>query len=684
MDARETAGITTRLIVAYVRRQGGDDAVGRLLELAGETRPVEDLDDERTWSTYRQKIALFEAASELTNDPWVAYRIGASVLDHRIGRTVRLALTALGSPRQVLRRVARANVRFSTSATMRTIETASGRAVVAYRLHDEHDPSVHDCAYNQGLLSQVSVLFGLPPARIRHPRCQVDGAPECVYEVRWPRWRWWSGRGRRLAERDLDVLHGRISELESTVAELLTLEDLDAVLDRVATRAGVAVHAHRHLLAVTVRGRTSLHGAGLTAAQEQALGAELLETGQVHLHGATAMIVPVASARERYGWLAAFVPEGGGFLAGEEEHLEAYAGLVAGALEITAALASARRSERSKTALLALARRLAQERDEDGIVRRVAEAAPAVVGAQRVVVMRWDPDGQRMITVAARGFDEPADLSGPFAIPFDATPELAGLVADPAPRRYELGCGDPFIDEALVRYGHTAASVAPIVADDELLGLVVGLRIHGAQAPERPERQLDALASLADQAGIALARIRLLESAVHTATHDHLTGLAGRVLFHEHVEQALAEHRRVGRRAAICFVDLDGFKQVNDTHGHAAGDALLREVATRLRRAVREVDTVARMAGDEFALLLRELGGRDDADRIAAALVRDLGRPYDVVGATVEIGASVGVAMLPEDGTSPDALLRAADGAMYAAKRAGGAAHRRATDLATR
>lgn len=129
---RETAGVTTRLVVAYIRDVLGEDAVDDLLRRSGETRPVSVLEDERTWSTYDQKIALFTAAAELTGDPRAAYRIGSYVLDAQLARSQRMALAALGSPQQLLKSIARANVKFSTSATMRTVETSRGHGTVAY------------------------------------------------------------------------------------------------------------------------------------------------------------------------------------------------------------------------------------------------------------------------------------------------------------------------------------------------------------------------------------------------------------------------------------------------------------------------------------------------------------------------------------------------------------------------
>jgi diguanylate cyclase (GGDEF)-like protein len=158
------------------------------------------------------------------------------------------------------------------------------------------------------------------------------------------------------------------------------------------------------------------------------------------------------------------------------------------------------------------------------------------------------------------------------------------------------------------------------------------------------------------------------------ALHDPLTGLANRVLFYERVGHALSTHARAGETFAVFFIDLDGFKQVNDDFGHSAGDIVLREVADRLCGCLRESDTVARFGGDEFAVILERLAAPDDVHVTAARIVDSVQRPIDVGHGETRVTASVGIA-LNHPGDSADQILREADLAMYTAKTTGKCRH---------
>lgn len=153
----------------------------------------------------------------------------------------------------------------------------------------------------------------------------------------------------------------------------------------------------------------------------------------------------------------------------------------------------------------------------------------------------------------------------------------------------------------------------------------------------------------------------------HQAQHDALTGLPNRFLFHERLDQMLSTRRRGRGGFAIVMLDLDHFKEINDTLGHLAGDSVLIQVAVRLTAATRDGDLVARLGGDEFAVLLPGAAGQDVATTIAR-LSSCLEEPIEVDGVRLEVDLSAGVAVFPVDGRDADSLLRRADTAMYAAK----------------
>jgi diguanylate cyclase (GGDEF)-like protein len=166
----------------------------------------------------------------------------------------------------------------------------------------------------------------------------------------------------------------------------------------------------------------------------------------------------------------------------------------------------------------------------------------------------------------------------------------------------------------------------------------------------------------------------MIASAEHRAQHDVLTGLANRALFLEVAARQVELCKRERTQSSMLFIDLDGFKRVNDQHGHATGDQLLRAVAARLSSAVRGSDVAARLGGDEFALLLVHTGVALAAG-IAAKLVDSLSAPYELGTHTVGVSASIGVAGFPDSGSTAEEILKRADEAMYRAKLAGKHGH---------
>lgn len=152
------------------------------------------------------------------------------------------------------------------------------------------------------------------------------------------------------------------------------------------------------------------------------------------------------------------------------------------------------------------------------------------------------------------------------------------------------------------------------------------------------------------------------------ANFDALTGLPNRSMFHDRLEHEIQKAKRAGQRLALMFIDLDQFKEVNDTLGHDIGDILLKQVAGRLSACIRQIDTVARIGGDEFTVIMGELADIDSVERVARNILHTLAEPFRLEGDTLHISGSIGITLFPEDATDADILLKNADQAMYAAK----------------
>ncbi len=208
---------------------------------------------------------------------------------------------------------------------------------------------------------------------------------------------------------------------------------------------------------------------------------------------------------------------------------------------------------------------------------------------------------------------------------------------------------------------------APVMRDNRVVALI-GV---GNKPEDYVEEDLEAVRELASMVMDMVERKRVEERIEHLAYHDPLTQLPNRTLLTDRLRQAMAESKRGQRMLAVCFLDLDGFKPVNDTYGHANGDRVLVEVAHRLGGCVRAGDTVARLGGDEFAILFGNLNDVEECEHALERIMDALRVPFVVSGHPAHLSASVGVSLYPDDHADPDTLLRHADQAMYAAKQGG-------------
>ncbi|MHB8429305.1 MAG: EAL domain-containing protein [Acidimicrobiales bacterium] len=518
--------------------------------------------------------------------------------------------------------------------------------------------------------------------------------------------------------------------VEGALATALELsgDDLGSLLSQIASRADAVVSTLTYLLMVRVRpdAPVQLHYRGLVPEEAQTLAAHLwdLEREEIEATGAgegSRLVVDIASTRRKYGRLVEFLPPDDASPPFEGRVLHLFAEYAATALDVFDVLAEVKRSDATARSLLSLSEHLSRVTTVPDMVDLVLDAVPGVTGCERCAVYLWDREPGQLRDPARAGIGDAGGAggsdgddaivtgngtaSGPFASADCASslPEgPAWSVVAPSTMGPDAGRGDSnrFIDmdaaladellehratltlhanephptlRALFKW--TASDrvvVVPMVAVGELLGvLVVGF--SGAD-PEETTAEADLverLNALADQAATALQNVNLLERISHLAWHDALTGLPNRRLFEDRVNQELVRSRRVGEPVCMFFVDLDHFKSVNDTLGHAAGDELIRQVTKRLIETFRRQDTVARVGGDEFAVLLPGMADQVAIEQLAGRALMVLSLPYVICGESVASSASIGIAIAPAHGDSYDELLSRADEAMYRAKARG-------------
>jgi diguanylate cyclase (GGDEF)-like protein len=220
----------------------------------------------------------------------------------------------------------------------------------------------------------------------------------------------------------------------------------------------------------------------------------------------------------------------------------------------------------------------------------------------------------------------------------------------------------------------------PLLGEDRALGMVLCSQVRAPRAWTNEERQLVAQLALEGSLVVENASLRAteherLDELSHQAFHDSLTELPNRALFADRLGLALARTSRRKVAVAVLFLDLDGFKPINDRFGHEAGDRLLRAVAERVRACVRPEDTVARLGGDEFTVLLEDIVDVRYAIGVAERIEETLREPFPIDGHEARVTASIGIAVSSGPDTSPEDLMRNSDRAMYLAKRKGRARH---------
>lgn len=327
-----------------------------------------------------------------------------------------------------------------------------------------------------------------------------------------------------------------------------------------------------------------------------------------------------------------------------------------------------KRAEAMQAALYAISEAAHSVGDLQTLYRRVHEVISQVLPAENFSVALYDAaNDQLSFPYYVDQFDAPPSPmplgSGTFRAEVIRSAEALLLTPETA-------------EQMLAKIGTEAGKHSldwlgvPLISGTDTIGALVLQSYCGTVRYNEQDQEL--LQFVSSQVAAAIERKRTHSRLEFLAQYDQLTELPNRALFLDRLRSSLQRAQRGSLRLAVLYLDMDNFKQINDTFGHTTGDHLLREVARRLRQCVREADTVGRLGGDEFAVLLDNIGRPEDATVVAEKILVSLSDPYLLEGKTLMSTPSLGIAVYPEHGQSDLHLIRHADEAMYVAKRSGG------------
>ena len=666
----DTGDVVSQFMIEYLQQNTPEGTLEEVYRVAEESRKARMLGVDDAWTPYARRRSLLEAAGVvLGGGPDALREVGRCVFD-TIRRPERMEIfQALGSPAAVYEALPSFIEVFGPSFRLQTEMTGSYECRVEIEMRDDHEPFPELSAFGISLASTVPQLFGFPVAEIAEESCRCEGAARCAALLRWDPVDAEKANESRAAMR-VRLLEARLDELQRTLAELGSGEGLRPVLNRVMAGAMRAVQAPCYILDI-VQGVSSDHYIR-TEGIGEAEGS-LVTLGLRESRGGAApdnvLACEIVSDRAHYGHLVAMRPGASSFETRDRSVLDSYARLAAAALDSEAAVVEARRQATTAQALLALSGKLADLSTSEEMAALLCRTVPSVIDCDRVIVALASSGSEPEWSYATHGFDRETAA----ALTSLAPSTFAGRV-DSWVYRHPVKSPSGGISAALARAGSLAARSLGITSNGELFGWIT---IDVTEHPERLDDDVDIaerLRGLAGQAAIAMHNARLLEEIRYQALHDSLTGLPNRVLILDRVEQAMARARRDRVEIALLFIDLDGFKDVNDNMGHTVGDDLLRSVASRFSGTLRESDTVARLGGDEFVVLVEGISLAAGPELVAERLLKVLADPFllggkDEAQVSVSVSASIGIAAGLRE--TSEELFRDADVALYRAKETG-------------
>jgi diguanylate cyclase (GGDEF)-like protein len=668
-EQRHICCTMTSVLLRMVRTLKGEAGVNGMLAHADSKHDAVFLENPDNWISLDEAAALMKAGVHVTGEPQLARQVGEQAVRRHAGTQVATLLRSLGSPEAVLRGITIAAAKFSTVTEMEAIETGPSHAVVRSRTRDGFTRHPLMCDWARGLLSQPCVLFGLPPARVEETECQARGGAECRYVISWDR---------ELAEASADpeqrvtaleaqvvALSQRLESAYATASDLVSPDDIETVLARIVERAADAVRAPGYVLSVRPdpAGEPLVFSEGVSPEKAADIASSATDAND---SPEGMLSVDVASSRRQYGRLFALHPAGTSFFPQEKQLLTLYAKHAAAVLDMALALRESSRRHEHVSALLSLSQSMGSAESTEAVAREVTDAMIDLVGCDQSTMWRWDDRTRSLRREGTSGVRPDARR---MTIAMHDTPYLARMVRDPRPMFFDGEEQDPVLEALMTDARLVAMAVVPIIGHDIFLAL---LTVGVEHTPERLRHSPDLLEKLNGVAALAAPALQnrhLIDELGHEVLHDGLTGVLNRTGFGRSLATLLSGSTELQSHAGLLFVDIDGFKELNDKHGHQVGDEVLREVAERLRSTLRGEDAVARLGGDEFAVILHRVSTAEEvhaaALRIDEAFAAPLRPNSDL---PVDVRVSVGEALSPRHGTTIDALVKHADAAMYEQK----------------
>jgi diguanylate cyclase (GGDEF)-like protein len=672
---RQVKGALAKMVLSYVRRVLGQGAVDAVLAAACDEESIAPLLSPGSWISTTQTLRIAEEAARICGEANIGRRTGEEMMRVSRERGTIDVVRASGSVAAALAFTVNLGTKMSSGRVYELTEVGDGHATIVARYVLPADANPFYCGQAAGYYGLVPDVFGYAGV-IAEPECMCRGDSRCVYKLRWSM----QADGAHIAAEEIaasrdraDSLIERFEQLHTMAAELANADHVDTVLARIADRAGIAIHAPRYLLAARTHeaGRLHIHHKGFDEDLVAGFAGQLL-AGELGEHE-DRLIADIASGDRIYGRLAVLYPRGSSVSEAEKRLLTAYARHAAAALDAVGSLEAARRDRDMAQALLALAQSLAVVSTRHDVACRVAAAVPAVVLCEQAAVWLWDND-EGCLRLEAEFPSERVSQERRVLHSGD-TPGLAELARHPMAVVIDgVEMAGPTMRVLMEENGVRRCAVVPIMARGGFLGVVAAGFLPDDGADDVPVTKTELLArlgGLADHAATALDNADLITRVREQALRDALTGLPNRRLIEERAQQALLQMTRTGRRVAFLFVDLDRFKNINDTLGHEVGDELIRQVADRLQQSLRASDTLARLGGDEFVVMLPDIVSSSDADVVAEAILQLFRRPFCIGEREIFVTCSIGVATAPDHGQDYTTLLRHADAAMYEAKQAG-------------